>query len=179
VLYPGEDAGETRFRGFHELLPGLGAFPLRPDAAEDGTAALRRFLREVTAHVCNRTSQHEQQTWQTYRIHKGKPRDELREQLPERDADSAERGEPASDTSVLVGYYKDQAHLDWMLGGREKLFNLRADLGRGSLRLESKIADASYVLLHTEGETVTGKLYRVLRRGPRVFAAETFWKRLP
>ena len=29
VLYPGTD--EKNFKGFHELLPGLGAFPLRPN----------------------------------------------------------------------------------------------------------------------------------------------------
>ncbi|MGA0334372.1 MAG: DUF2357 domain-containing protein, partial [Kiritimatiellia bacterium] len=34
VLYPGADAGEKPFKGFHELLPGLGAFPLRPDMAD-------------------------------------------------------------------------------------------------------------------------------------------------
>jgi len=173
VLYPGRMDRETRMHGFHELLPGLGAFPLRPDATDDGTAALTRFLKEIVAHVCNRASQREQQTYHTYRIHKGLPANVVRESLPELDAEGLAREAPAADIPVLVGYYKDEAHLEWMLSGTEKLFNLRGDPGRGSLRLESVIADAEYVLLHTAGETVTGKLYRVVRRGPRVFAAET------
>jgi len=174
VLYPGADAEKrSPFQGFHELLPGLGAFPLRPDATDDGTAALTRFLKEIVAHVCNRASQREQQTYHTYRIHKDLPANVVRESLPELDAEGLAREAPAADIPVLVGYYKDEAHLEWMLSGTEKLFNLRADPGRGSLRLEAVIADAEYVLLHTAGETVTGKLYRVVRRGPRVFAAET------
>jgi hypothetical protein len=177
VLYPGLVDRETRMHGFHELLPGLGAFPLRPDTTDDGTAALTRFLKEIVAHVCNRASQREQQTYHTYRIHKDLPANVVRESLPELDAEGLAREAPAADIPVLVGYYKDEAHLEWMLRGTEKLFNLRADLGRGSLRLESVIADAEYVLLHTAGETVTGKLYRVVRRGPRVFAAETLKSR--
>jgi len=177
VLYPGVNDLETRMHGFHELLPGLGAFPLRPDHTDDGSGALTRFFKEIVAHVCNRATQREQQTYHTYRIHKAPPPPAVREFLPELQAEGSEREAPAPDTSVLVGYYKDRDHLEWMLKGSEKIYNVRADIGRGSLRMESLVADAAYILLHTAGETVTDKLYRVVRRGPRVFSAETLKER--
>lgn len=172
VIYPGED-NPSPFRGFHELLPGLGAFPLRPGTPDDGSAALTRFLKEVVAHVCNRATQREQHTYHTYRIHKDEPRKEVRDALPETEYETMERLIPPSEISVLIGYYKDKAHLEWIIKGAEKLFNCRADVGRGSLRLESKIADAAYLLLHTDGETRTDKIYRIVKQGPRVLSAET------
>lgn len=173
VIYPGED-DPAPFRGFYELLPGLGAFPLRPGEGEDGSAGLTRFLKEVVAHVCNRATQREQHTYHTYRIHKEEPLpDAVNEGLPEKEYETATRPVPPAEISVLVGYYKDQAHLEWILRGTEKLFNCRADIGRGSLRLESKIANASYVLLHSDNETRTDQIYRITKPGPRVFSAET------
>ncbi len=35
-LYPGRANAAVKFRGFHEILPGLGAFGVAPD--ENGTA---------------------------------------------------------------------------------------------------------------------------------------------
>ncbi len=35
------------------------------------------------------------------------------------------------------------------------------------------MANATYLLLHTDGETQTDKIYRVVRQGPRIFSAET------
>jgi predicted component of viral defense system (DUF524 family) len=172
VIYPGTDSS-LPFQGFHELLPGLGAFPLRPGTSDDGSVDLMRFLKEVVAHVCNRMTQREQHTYHTYRIYKDDPPTEVREALPEKEYGTRQRLIPPSEISVLVGYYKDQAHIEWILKGPEKLFNCRADVGRGSLRLESKIADAAYLLLHTDGETKTDKIYRIIKQGPRVFSADT------
>ena len=31
VLYPGKPGDGQKFAGFHEVLPGLGAFAIRPD----------------------------------------------------------------------------------------------------------------------------------------------------
>ncbi|MEX2607926.1 MAG: DUF2357 domain-containing protein [Kiritimatiellia bacterium] len=172
VLYPGADAKEQApFQGFHELLPGLGAFPLRPDSVDDGTAAITRFLKEVVAHVCNRASQYEQQTWQTYRIHKGPPPDQVREALPETAGDIGERGTPAAETPVLVGYCKSEDHIEWIQ--KHALYNFRTGSGPGSLSLGPGVSDARYLLLHGPGELETSRLYRVKGEGPKVYARET------
>lgn len=46
VLYPG--AVEKRWESYHEILPGLGAFALRPGASQDG---LLRFIEDLKAHL--------------------------------------------------------------------------------------------------------------------------------
>src|SRR5438309_10260950 len=59
VIYPGDEE-RTPFMEHHEVLPGLGAFPLRPGAAGAvGAAALDRFLEDVVDHVVDRATQHE------------------------------------------------------------------------------------------------------------------------
>ena len=51
VIYPGDEQ-RTPFMEHHEVLPGLGAFPLRPGATGPvGAAALDRFLADVLDHV--------------------------------------------------------------------------------------------------------------------------------
>src|SRR5436190_7190208 len=53
VLYPGTEEQYTR-TGFHELIPGLGAFSIRPSKANSGTGELKKFLLEVVRHFMNR-----------------------------------------------------------------------------------------------------------------------------
>ena len=70
VLYPGNDGDDKRFeefdhRGFHEVLPGLGAFAIRPkaDGSADGLPSLSKFLDEVIEHLSNRTTARERNTY--------------------------------------------------------------------------------------------------------------------
>jgi predicted component of viral defense system (DUF524 family) len=169
VLYPGRMDRETRMHGFHELLPGLGAFPLRPDATDDGTAALTRFLKEIVAHVCNRASQREQQTYHTYRIHKGLPANVVRESLQE--GDEGYRCKPLSETYVLHGWINSPEHLHWVKSSG--LYNYRTEDRRGSLRLKESVAGAAYLYLHGSGEYGGGgTLFRIVSDGPRVFSSE-------
>ncbi|VGO16868.1 hypothetical protein PDESU_05460 [Pontiella desulfatans] len=171
VLYPGNEKEQMPFRGFHELLPGLGAFPLRPNDSDDGSAALERFLNEVVAHVCNRATQREQHTYHTYRIYKDEPPDAVREALPEQHDGSSERQASPSEASVLVASFRDQDHLDWIF--RNSLYNCRADKGSGSLLLEQDVVGASYLLLHTKGDERSGRMFRIVSKGPKVYSKET------
>ncbi len=170
VLYPGPEKEAPPFRGFHELLPGLGAFPLRPDSTDDGSNAVKLFLKEVVSHVCNRASQHEQQSYHTYRIHKQGPPDKVQELLPEIETTTGVRGTPVVDTPVLVGFYKGTPHLEWIQ--KTGLYNFRTGSGPGSLALGPGVSDARYVLLHGPGELVSGRLYQVVGAGPKVYAKE-------
>jgi len=72
---------------------------------------------------------------------------------------------------VIVAYYKNQEHLEWII--RNGLYNLRAGGERGALSLGRKEACARYILLHTRGETYTGKLFRILETGPQVYSRDS------
>jgi predicted component of viral defense system (DUF524 family) len=52
VIYPGATGSQT-WRGFHEILPGLGAFALRPASGGKDVDDIETFLAEVIQHVGN------------------------------------------------------------------------------------------------------------------------------
>ena len=59
VLYPGEGK-DNPFRGFHELIPGLGAFVIKPTKNENDKNALKDIIMKVVVNFIDRTSQREQ-----------------------------------------------------------------------------------------------------------------------
>jgi predicted component of viral defense system (DUF524 family) len=167
VLYPGSESKE--WRGFHEIIPGLGAFPLRPMEKGDGTDELKAFLLEVAAHVSNRATQREQHTYHTYQIHKDDPPDAVHDVLPEEEAHH--RTKPPKEVFVIHGWHNGDGHLDWVAS--KGLYNFRTEKQRGSLRLHHSVAGASYLLLHGEGEYQGGgRLFKIISDGPRVFSKE-------
>jgi predicted component of viral defense system (DUF524 family) len=165
VLYPG-DKPEI-LKGFHEIIPGLGAFPVRPvKDRESGIKYLEKFINEVISHFLNRASQRENTAEKIYRIHKNDP-DILKEAVPEyAGGDKIIPGE----TFVLIGYYKSAEHLDWIK--KQKLYNFRTGTGRGSLVLDEETVKAKYLLLHGEKENNSGRLYEIVSKGPKVFSKE-------
>ena len=168
VLYPGETS--IKRQGFHEIIPGLGAFPIRPSKTDTGIGDLKAFLEELLEHFINRTSQREKLSFRTYDIHKAPPKedDKLTELLPE--AYGENRGLLPDRTFVLVGYYKDQKHLDWIK--KKKLYNFRMGTGSGSLVLDAETVGAKFLLLHGPGDETANILYRIVSRGPRIVTKE-------
>lgn len=171
VLYPGNE--ETIQRGFHEIVPGLGAFPVRPSKTDSGITKLKAFITDVIEHFVNRASQRERLAFRTYDIFKDKPDNEniLLESLPEASGDN--RALLPSEVTVLVGYYKKE-QFDWIV--KSGLYNARAEDDRGSLRLGPDETGAKYLLLHGEKELQSGKLFKIVETGPRVFSKSTLLK---
>ena len=169
VLYPGTDVLERK--GFHEILPGLGAFPVRPSRTNNGTADLKDFINRVIQHFLNRASHRESLAYRIFDIHKDEPNN-LEEPMPENYGPN--RGLIPDDTSVLIAYYKKE-NLDWIL--KNGLVNIRTGNDRGSLRIGPSETGAKYLLLHSEGETVTSKLFKVLETGPRIFSRQDLLKK--
>lgn len=131
VLYPG-DAGDGRtfeqFEGFHEVLPGLGAFAIRPraDGTAEGIDDLRRFLDRVIEHLTNRTTARDRVTYhvaQSYIVRES-PVAYGSLQLEERDALGGEkRALPPAEHYVVVAWYESAAQLAWTQ--HEGLANVR------------------------------------------------------
>lgn len=175
ILYPGGANCPTRFKGFHEILPGLGAFSLKPGATGEavGLQHLSRFVDEVIGHVCNRATAREQSSYHRFHIYRA---DEtgggarIDSPLPERDTIENERPVPPAEHSVLVGWCDNEQQLNWIR--RSGLYNFRAGLRRGSIRLEPAIADARHLLLHGRDSKAWPGLWRIKKRGPRIFTGE-------
>jgi len=164
VLYPGDS--NYRRSGFHELIPGLGAFKLKPSQTEDGSKELKEFLKEVLNHFLNRASQREKYTFDTYKTFKNKPGDEVREKLPE--AYRANRDLIPDDTYILIGYYRTPEQLKWIQDNN--MYNVRTYDSHGSVKLSSKEAGAKYVLIYGENEDESSKFFKLKSEGPKIFS---------
>lgn len=171
ILYPGTETEFTKI-GFHEIIPGLGAFSIRPSKTNNGTEELKKFLHEIVHHFLNRASQREKMSLDVYKTYKSDQINEVNENLPE--AYGANRSLLPDETFVLVGFYKNEAQLKWIL--RRNLYNARTGSSRGSLRFKPEETQAKYLLLHTTGETKTNKIFRLDNNGPRIFSKEDLIK---
>jgi predicted component of viral defense system (DUF524 family) len=166
ILYPGTE--KLQKSGFHELIPGLGAFPVRPSRDNNGVSELKLFISEVIKQLVNRASQKERIAYRTFNIHKDKPTDFLEEAIPENYG--LERIAPPNDIAVLVAFYKDSQHLNWII--KNKLYNTRMGSALGSLPLSPAETGAKYLLLHTKGQPVTDEIWRITSKGPRIFSQQ-------
>jgi hypothetical protein len=180
VLYPGM-AGDGKkfveFDGFHEVLPGLGAFAIRPrsDGSADGMEALKTFLDEVIEHLSNRTTARERATFHAAESYT------LREDpvpygglmLAERDGMSdTGRALPPAEHHVVVAWFEDDAQLGWTV--KTGYAVVRLGDRRGTWHVPPEFASARHVLLHTHKSRVAEGLLvlKELKPGYKVFTAE-------
>lgn len=164
VLYPGEENKELR--GFHEIVPGLGAFRIRPKYWQEDSFYLKQFLAEVKAHLLDRTSDREKLSYYDYTIHKDDKSSMVMESLPESEGNN--RGFLPDETYVLLGCFRNKEHLKWIRD--HHLYNSRAGVRKGTIAVTPEIASAKYILLHDSyGEAY---LYKLKVGGPLVYGYE-------
>lgn len=162
ILYPGSE--NKKLIGFHEVLPGLGAFCLSPNNIEKDSKEIEHFLHDILEHMLNRASQRERMSYHTYEIYNSEP-SVLCESMPE--PYGSDRNLIPEETFVLLGSFHDENHLKWILGN--KLYNTRTDTGNGSVRLKQEISSATYLLLHKDEKQI---MLRLGDKGPRVMSKE-------
>jgi hypothetical protein len=158
ILYPGGDESPTRRDMFHEVLPGLGAFVLRPDqdglADRAGAETLERFVEDVIEHLASDGTDFGRADYWTSRTYKEK----LGRRLP-----VAAVHRPPADTAVLLGFVRSNDHRKWI--HESGLYNLRADDRPGSVQLASPELSADLVVLYDAIDTkldifrTTGRLH--------------------
>lgn len=165
VLYPGDVP--QRWQGYHEILPGLGAFPIKPG---NGDGVLTKFIQDVVTHACDRATARERQSYHVYQVQEAPAPYAVLHKLPEKEVGIARRAPPMAETHVLIGWYKDKSHLEWVL--KSGLYNFRMDVERGSLRLKPEVSGAQYLLLHSHKGATSPSLLRVSKEGPRVLSRD-------
>ena len=160
VLYPGDENREMR--GFHEIVPGLGAFKIRPGHWLEDSVFLKQFLDEVKSHLMDRTSQREKLSYYQYDVHLEPNQTMTMESLPE--PEGGNRDFLPDETTVLIGYYRNEEHLDWIM--KHRLYNGRAGERGGSIAVSKEIVTARYILLFNGREAT---LHKINLGGPKVY----------
>ncbi len=166
ILYPGEK--NKTFKGFHEIIPGLGAFALKPSIKNDGSSELKKFIFKVVEHFLNRASKRERISFHRFNIYHDSDSKNIQGTLPE--FYNEKRSKPPDEESVLIAGCKNQKQSKWI--DRNGLYNFRSESSRGSLRLEKLTADASYILIHKPGDLITDDIWEITKKGPRIFSKE-------
>ena len=161
ILYPGTE--NKSMKGFHEVVPGLGAFSIRPGHWEEDSISLKQFIADVKAHMLDRTSQREKSSYYQHYIYKEENPMIVMESLPEPVHEN--RDFLPDETSVIVAYYKGQEHLDWILNNH--LYNVRAGESKGSIVLNNELINARYLLLNNGKES--HNLIRIYKEGPKIY----------
>lgn len=141
IVYPGTDDGKP-FRQYHELLPGLGAFALRPANVGNsvGSDALNHFIEDVLDHLSLQTTQYSRARYWTARAYTDASANGGFQDAPFFDR-------PPADILVLLGFVKSALHRDWI--HVTNLYNLRADPQRdGAVGLHGPELGASLLVLY-------------------------------
>jgi hypothetical protein len=174
VLYPGEPGDGRMYQGFHEVLPGLGAFAIRPDkdGKPEGMPALSAFLDEVIEHLANRTTSRERVTYhiaETYRIRE-EPVPYSTVHLAETDIyGKGYRALPPEEHFVLVAWNNDEKQLVWT--EEEGVAIVRLGKRPGAWHIQPEFAEARHLLLHGHGGVSTPGLWKLTSPGYRVYTA--------
>ncbi len=173
ILYPGDKS--INQKGFHEIIPGLGAFPVKPSKTDSGIGDLKAFILEIVEHFINRASQREKIAFRTFDIYKNPPDfdNKVKELLTE--PYNNNRDLIPDDTYVLVGYYNSPEQYDWIK--RTGLYNFRMGSGTGSLILDKETVSSRFLLLHAAGDAGSCDLWKIISKGPKVYSKEDLLKR--
>ena len=160
ILYPG--TVQRRLKGFHEIIPGLGAFCLTPSNYDEELITLQVFLLKIVEHMLDRTSQRERMSYYINNVY-NTPSKSVREEMPEPAGDN--RDFLPDETWVVLGYVKNDKQLEWIR--KTGLYNFRTGTQNGSIRLSQNLVSSRYLLLHAHGESI--QFVRLADEGPRVF----------
>ncbi|MGB0778326.1 MAG: DUF2357 domain-containing protein [Flavobacteriaceae bacterium] len=163
VLYPGEKAGNP-LRGFHELLPGLGAFTLRPNKDNDGSKDLNKFILDIIEHFENRSTHRERIAYANHTILKTENNyksDGI--SLPELIKD--EKLIP-DDTAVIMAYSVAESP-------EELTHEFHIPIDSDTATSISEITQARFLMRYSDEEHYTNKLFYIASNKPRISSSDS------
>lgn len=150
ILYPGKSNDSPQFKGFHEILPGLGAFAILPADNKENNGGdyseLIKFIKELIEHFDDRLTQRERLSANIGRIFEQKPDLKSIYKIPEFIDISLKKKLIPSETFILVGYFRSLNHLDWI--SENNLYNIR--IGDKHNIITKEMIGANYLLLYTD-----------------------------
>jgi predicted component of viral defense system (DUF524 family) len=172
ILYPGKSNDSPQFKGFHEILPGLGAFAIMPSENKENNSSdyseLVKFINELIEHFDDRLTQRERLTTNIDRIFDQKPLDlKSNLKIPEFIDLSLKKKLIPSETFILVGYYRSLNHKNWIIENTK--YNIR--IGDKNKILTKEMIGASYLLLYTDNSDDC-IFYKIISTAPLIYTKQ-------
>jgi predicted component of viral defense system (DUF524 family) len=173
VLYPGNPGDGRTYQGFHEVLPGLGAFAIRPDeeGRGQGLKGVSTFLDKVVEHLSNRTTARERVTFHqagAYESTEAPVPYDLRLEEADRLYGNEYRAVPPAEHMVLVAWYRDPAQVDLARAENGIIF-VRLGGRRGALHVQPNLSQVRHILLRSEDRSVASGLLVLRVPGFRIY----------
>ncbi len=169
VIYPGDKP--RRAKGFHEIIPGLGAFRLIPGKEEEQLQELKDFLNDIVNHFTNRISQREKIALNDHKVHK-----EAISSFEEKFPEPYDYPLFPDAVSVLLGSFKDLAHLDWILANKKYAAQC-AVAKDGTIKLEDSLLQAKYLLLYAPRTMLVRQIMKMTAAHPAIVTDKALTKK--
>jgi predicted component of viral defense system (DUF524 family) len=172
ILYPGTSNEDEPFRGFHEIIPGVGAFSVRPNNEGAASENIKRFIDKVIENLEDVLSQRERMARSAHKVY-ANTYSSLDPQLDTllRQLDS---NEIPDETQVLVGYCKGEKHKNWISGDPKNMrYNIR--FGNG-YDVNGKMAAARYLVLYSDKDFLHQEIYTVKPYSAKIYTKDEMKK---
>lgn len=171
VLYPGRGNKPVRFAGFHEILPGLGAFSVTPDefGKAQGMDNLSQFLDKLLAHLCNRATSRERSAYHLYQAYMSENHNAQPPvmNIPELDSFGHDRmALPPDEHMVMLALRCEEYQISWMSANAVGI--VRLGQLSGGWRIQSTWAGVRHLLLRVKGQSSVRGLWRLTKPGYQV-----------
>jgi len=161
ILYPGDSKLNKEFQGFHEVIPGVGAFALRPNNEGIASKNIQDFIDKVIANLEDVLSQREQIARNSKKVYGKNPTStNIDSKLDQLLREIGETENPY-ETIVLVGYCKGPKHKNWIEGQntqKKMFYNIR--FGNG-FKVDGKMATAKFLILYSNKDFEHSSIYKI------------------
>ena len=160
VLYPGTDV-ET-MAGYSEVLPGLGAFPIRPgvNGEAEGIERIAEFLQAVRDHVGNRASQRERVSYFQWHTHEHVEINNIKSQLLELTQSGGRATHPSDQIVLFVSI--DNVNSCFIQDDKYVALRVDSELGKSHWRLDTRIATAEYIAVYSHNNHEDIVLWKIV-----------------
>ena len=172
ILYPGNLNEDEPYRGFHEIIPGVGAFSLRPNNEGVASENIKKFIDKVIENLEDVLSQRERMAKTANKVYA----ENYNVRDPQLDILIRQLGsiEIPDETQVLVGYCRGKKHWNWIFGDPKNMrYNIRYGNGYD---VNGKMAVARFLVLYLDKDFLHREIYTIKPNTARIYTQDEMKK---
>ena len=172
ILYPGNLNEDEPYRGFHEIIPGVGAFSLRPNNEGVASENIKKFIDKVIENLEDVLSQRERMAKTANKVYA----ENYNVRDPQLDILIRQLGsiEIPDETQVLVGYCRGKKHWNWIFGDPKNMrYNIRYGNGYD---VNGKMAVARFFVLYLDKDFLHREIYTIKPNTARIYTQDEMKK---